>query len=483
MSSQQDSLREALHAASGLALQYIEALDQKPIAAQDTADALRARLDAPMPAHGSDPVEVLHDLSAAVQGGLHSIASGRFFGWVNGGSVPAALGADWLTSAWDQNASLFAVGPAASIVEEIVGTWLKDVLRLPASASFALVTGCQMAHTTCLAAARHRLLADRGWDVEQDGMSGAPAIRALTSTEAHGSALRAIRFLGIGESHIQRLACTSDGRLSPDALAAALNHAPATPTIVLLQAGDLNIGAFDDFEQLIPLAHARNAWVHIDGAFGLWAGASPRFAHLLRGADTADSWATDGHKWLNVPYDCGYAFVADPAAHRAAFSHAAPYIQSEGGRNAIDWTPEWSRRARGFSTYAALRELGKDGVADLIDRSCAHAHALVIRLGALPGAELVAEPQINQGLVRFRDPRPDARPTDHDAFTDQVTRGILADGQALFSNTTWKGRRAMRISVCNWQTSASDVDRVVESVARVLEQARSATLASSPSLA
>jgi glutamate/tyrosine decarboxylase-like PLP-dependent enzyme len=328
-----------------------------------------------------------------------------------------------------------------------------------------------MAHVTCLAAARHALLEQRGWNVEQEGLAGSPAIRILTSTEKHGTTVRAIRLLGLGEKHIVDLPADPQGRLIPSALQQALQADPTAPTIVVLQAGDLNIGAYDDFATLIPIAKQHGAWVHIDGAFGLWAAASPRFRHLLAGAENADSWTTDGHKWLNVPYDCGYAFVADSKAHRAAMSQRAAYLtHADNARDQLDWNPEYSRRGRGFATYAALRQLGKAGIAALIDRTCDHAHALVTRIGSLPHAEVLWEPTINQGLVRFLDPSPTAGDDAHDRFTDRIIAKILSSGEAFFTGTTWRGRRAMRVSVCNWQTSSQDVDRVCLSVAKELKQ-------------
>jgi glutamate/tyrosine decarboxylase-like PLP-dependent enzyme len=426
----------------------------------------------PLADTGLDPAKVISDLVQGVAGGINNSAGGRFFGWVIGGSLPSALAADWLTSAWDQNAGLYACAPAAAVVEEVAGKWLKDLLNLPSEASFALVTGCQMAHVTCLAAARHALLANAGWDVERKGLAGSPQIRVLTSTEKHGTLTRAIRLLGIGEDNVLSLPADEHGRLSPESLTKALYESSGLK-LVCLQAGDLNIGAFDDFSTLIPLAKSSGAWVHIDGAFGLWAAASPRYCHLLRGAELADSWATDGHKWLNVPYDCGYAFVRDREAHAAAFSHRAAYLtHAADARDQIDWTPEWSRRGRGFATYAALRQLGRQGVANLIERTCAHAHSLVMRIGALPGAEILAEPQINQGLVRFLSPTPGASEADHNAFTDSMMEAILASGQAFFTGTTWRGRRAMRVSVCNWQTSQADVDMVCDCVRHILADFR-----------
>jgi glutamate/tyrosine decarboxylase-like PLP-dependent enzyme len=461
------ALQPVLQSALTHALAYLSPENATPAGATASLQSLRDRLTLHLGDEGVAATQVLDDLAAAVAGGLHRITGGRFYGWVNGGSLPAALAADWLTSAWDQNASLYAVGPAASVVEEVAGAWLKDLLHIPATASFALVTGCQMSHFTCLAAARHALLSRAGWDVEQEGLHAAPRIRILTSTEHHGSTVRAIRLLGLGMKNIIDLPTDPQGRLLPDPLEQHLAAEPSTPTIVVLQAGDLNIGAYDDFETLIPIAHRHNAWVHIDGAFGLWAAATPRHRHLMRGAGKADSWATDGHKWLNVPYDCGYAFIADHAAHRASMTHHAAYITHDtNARDPMDWNPEWSRRARGFATYAALRQLGRTGVAELIDRCCEHAHALVTRIGSLPGAQVLWEPQINQGLVRFLDPN--ATEQDHDARTNAIIAAIIASGEAFFTGTTWRGRRAMRVSVCNWQTSAEDVDQVVQSVANIL---------------
>ncbi|GAC1421086.1 MAG: aspartate aminotransferase family protein [Acidobacteriaceae bacterium] len=370
---------------------------------------------------------------------------------------------------------MYACAPAAAVVEEIAGEWLKELLRLPGEASFALVTGCQVAHMTCLAAARHSLLARLGWDAEADGLAGAPAIRVLTSTEVHGTVPRALRMLGIGERQVVRLPADDFGRLREDALAAALEEASDAPVIVVLQAGDLNVGAFDDFRRLVPLARRHGAWVHIDGAFGLWAAASSRLRHLLEGAEGADSWATDGHKWLNVPYDCGYAFVADGAAHRAAFSARASYLtHADEARDPLDWNPEWSRRGRGFATYAALRELGRGGVARLVERCSDCARSLIEGIGRLEGAEVCWTSEINQGMVRFVHPDFASAPEDSDALTERVMAGVLASGEAFFTGTTWRGRRAMRVSVCNWQTSSADVDRVVRAVASVLLAERNA---------
>jgi len=462
--------RNALNIAFDRAVSHLEHLDETSVAATLDTTALRKRLDKPLAQTGLSPQQVIEELAADVQGGLLGSAGGRFFGWVIGGALPAAVAADWLTSAWQQNAGLYACSPAAAIVEETAGRWLKEILGLPAETSFALVTGCQMAHVTCLAAARHALLNKYGWNVETQGLYGAPPIRILSSTERHGSFERAVRLLGLGTAQIRLLEVDEQSRLLPDALENELRNQPDGPALLLLQAGDINIGAYDSFETLIPIAKDYGAWVHVDGAFGLWAGASPRLRHLVKGVDAADSWATDGHKWLNVPFDSGFAFVADAEAHRASLSQRAVYLtHAADARDQMDWNPEWSRRARAFAAYAALRQLGRDGVADLIERCCRHAHAIVMGIGELGGAEVLWTPTINQGLVRFPDQRPGATQEDHDRRTDEVIAGILKTGEAFFGGTTWRGRRAMRVSVCNWQTSDEDVQRVIHAVASVLK--------------
>jgi len=473
MTSVTSGQRPALERASELALQYLDSLDQAPVAPTATLAELRARLAAPLAEDGLPALEVVDALARGVAGGLQGSAGGRFFGWVIGAGLPAALASDWLTSAWDQNAGLYACSPAAAVAEEAAGTWLKELLGLPASASFALVTGCQMAHATCLAAARHALLERRGWDVGVQGLAGSPPIRVLSSGEMHGTTLRSLKLLGIGSAQLELLPADDAARLPPATLAAALAARPAgpaaPPTIVVLQAGDVNCGAFDDFEALVPLAHAAGAWVHVDGAMGLWAAASPAHRHLLRGAAQADSWATDGHKWLNVPYDCGYAFVADPTPHRASMAARASYLEhAADARDALDWTPEHSRRARGFATWAALRELGRRGVAELVARNCRQAGELVERIGVLPGAAIVARPQINQGLLRFLDGAAGAGEAEHDRRTDAVIAAINATGEAFFTGSNWHGRRCMRVSVSSWRTSASDVDRAVAAAAGAL---------------
>ncbi len=454
------AFRPALHAAFDEALGFLEALDDAPVGATVDPETLRNRLSRRLENESTDPVAVIHDLVRDVEGGLLGMPGGRFYAWAIGGSLPAALAADWLTSTWDQNAALCATSPAAAIAEEVVGTWLKDLLRLPECASFALVTGCQLAHVTCLAAARHSLLARMGWDVEERGLYGAPALRLISSANRHASIDRAVRLLGLGLQNVEFIAPDAQERMDAHALRRALQAERERPTIVLLQAGDINTGAFDSFETLVPIAKEAGAWVHVDGAFGLWAGASPSYRHCIDGADAADSWATDGHKWLNVPFDSGYAFVADAQSHSASMSTRAPYIAAtSAARDQIDWNPEWSRRARGFTTFAALRQLGRNGVAELIDRSCLHARSLVSGIGQLDGAQVLWEPIINQGLVRFTD----------DARTERVIDRVVKGGQAFFGATTWRGVRAMRVSVLNWQTTQADVARAVAAVADALK--------------
>jgi glutamate/tyrosine decarboxylase-like PLP-dependent enzyme len=459
--------RNALELAFDRAIFHLERLDESPVAATADIATLRAQIHKPLAREGMPPQQVIEELVRDVSGGLLGSAGGRFFGWVIGGALPASVAADWLTAAWQQNAALYACSPAAAVVEETAGVWLKEILGLPPQASFALVTGCQMAHVTCLAAARHALMSKHGSDVESQGLYGAPPIRILSSSERHASFERAVRLLGFGTAQIKLLPVDDECRLLPDNLEEELSKYDG-PTIVLLQAGDINIGAYDSFETLIPIAKRSGAWVHVDGAFGLWAGASPRLRYLVEGIEGADSWATDGHKWLNVPFDSGFAFVADAEAHRASLSVRAAYLtHASGARDQMDWNPEWSRRARAFPAYAALRQLGRDGVADMIERCCRYAAGIVTGIGELRGAEVIWKPVVNQGLVRFLDQRAGATEEDHDRRTDEVIAAISKTGEAFFGGTTWRGRRAMRVSVCNWQTSEEDVERVLKAVAGV----------------
>jgi aromatic-L-amino-acid decarboxylase len=459
---------DALGCAFGHARAHLDGLDAAPVAARVTPAALRNALDRELPAKGTPPRQVIDELVADTAGGLNGSQGGRFFAWVIGGGLPSAMAADWLTTVWDQNAGLYACAPAASVVEEIAGRWLKELFGLPAEASFAFVSGTQMAHVTCLAAARHSVLAARGWDVERKGLAGSPRIRILANADRHGSVDRAVRLLGMGLDAIEPLAVDDAGGVTPEALAAAL-EASEDPAIVVLQAGELNAGTFDPFDRLAPVAQAAGAWVHVDGAFGLWARVSDRRRDLGRGLELCDSWTADGHKYLNVPYDSGFAFVRDAAAHRAAMTLAASYLPpADGARDALDWNPEFSRRARAFPVYAAVRELGREGLADLVERTCRHAAALTARIGGLEGAEVVVSPVLNQGLVRFIAPEVGASDGDHDRRTEAVIAAVNRTGVAMFGGVTWRGRRAMRISVCNWRTTDDDVERTVAAVAGVL---------------
>jgi aromatic-L-amino-acid decarboxylase len=447
---------------------YLSTLDSRPVGVKLSAALLRRRLGGPLPEIGNDAVTVIDELVANTEGGHIGSASARFFAWVTGGALPSALAADWLTAIWDQNAAMYASGPAAAVVEEIAGEWMKDLLDLPRTASFAFTTGCQQAHFTCLAAARATVLRNAGWNVTADGLFGAPPVNVLVSEHRHGSIDRALRFLGFGNRSLVPLATGPRGNIRPDALEAALNEHTG-PKIVVLNAADLNIGAFDAAERLIPPAKQADAWVHVDGAFGLFARASRTKRALVAGVEMADSWATDAHKWLNVPFDCGMAFVKDVAAHRASMTISASYLPAGSDvRDQIDWTPEWSRRGRGFAVYAALRELGRSGVEDLVDRCCAHAHQLVTGIGKLRGAEILWKPTLNQGLVRFLDSRKGASAASHDVRTDATIAAINATGEAFFSGTTWRGKRAMRISVVNWHTTEADVERTIDAVRRAL---------------
>jgi glutamate/tyrosine decarboxylase-like PLP-dependent enzyme len=458
----------ALETALQRALEYLNQVDDRPVGPTVSLTELRTRFCSAWNAEGIDAPQVIDDLVRGTDGGLNNSVNARFYAWVIGGSLPSALAADWLTSTWDQNAGMYAVSPAGAVVEETVGSWLKELFGLPPQTSFALVTGCQMAHTTCLAAARSWLLKKHAWDVERQGMAGSPAITVLCGTR-HATIDRTLRLLGFGDASLKTLSTNPSSGLDPGTLEEALHKLKGKPALVLLQAGDVNTGGFDDFGSLIPIARNYGAWAHVDGAFGMWAQASPRYEYLGRGMQRAHSWATDGHKWLNVPYDCGYAFVAEPEAHRASMSYHASYLSHQStARDPLDWNPEFSRRARGFASYAALRELGRNGLRELIERNCDCAHELVTGLARLDHVEVLSHPVINQGLVSFLDPA--GRPSDE--WNDRVIAEIAKEGTSFFSGTTWNGRRAMRISVSNWQTSRDDVNRTIAGVRLALETLR-----------
>ncbi|OYU16406.1 MAG: aspartate aminotransferase family protein [Alphaproteobacteria bacterium PA4] len=454
---------DTLDIAFAEARRFLATLDTRPVASRGTPAEMRAPLPADFPATGLPAADVVRAIAAAAEPGLTGNASGRFYAWVKGGALPAALATDIMCSAWDQNAVLASTSPAGAVLEEVAGRFLLQALRLPPDCSYAFVTGCQMAHATALAAARHAVLARAGWDVEARGLFGAPPIRVLANAHHHSSLTRALRLLGFGTDSIVPLHGDAPGKVSAAALTEALAAAaPGTPTIVALNAGDLNIGACDDFATLCPIAQAAGAWVHVDGAFGLWVNASPRLAPQVAGIERADSWATDGHKWLNTPYDCGMAITRDPAAHSAAMRMTAAYLTTGGPvRDPMDFTPEWSRRARALPALAALMELGRDGLAAMIERCCDHAAAIYDGIAALPGATGLARPTMNQGLIRF-----DA--ADGRNISDAVIAAINASGEAFLSGGTWHGERVMRISVCGWNTSADDVARTVAAAGAAL---------------
>jgi len=455
--------KEVLDETVRYAVDYLEGLPERPVGSTASLAELRAALDGPLPPGPQDPRAVIASLAAAADPGVLASSSGRFFGFVVGGAMPAALAADWLTSVWDQNAGLYVLGPAAAVVEDVAARWLAELLGLPAGVSAGFVTGAQMANLTGLTIALREVLGRAGWDVASAGLWGAPRVRVLAGQGRHGTIDRALRFLGAGTGAIVEVEMDDQGRMRPDALRAALDRG-AGPAIVCAQLGNVNSGALDPVGELCDLAHAAGAWVHVDGAFGLWAAASPRLRQLVAGVERADSWATDAHKWLNVPYDSGLVFCAHPEAHRAAMGARAGYLVhgADGERDALDYGPEHSRRARGFAVYAALRSLGRDGVAALVERCCALAARFADRLSAAGDAEVLAEVVLNQVLVHF--PGDDAR-------TRSVIDRVQRDGTCWMSGTTWQGRAAMRISVSNWSTTEDDVDRSVAAILRCAREA------------
>ena len=441
-----DDLRELFELTAAIAADFYETLPDRPVYPRASVAELHAALSAPLPEHGLPARTVIAELAAAVDPGLVAEASGRYFGFVVGGALPASIAADWLTSTWDQNAGLFVLGPSASIVEQAAGAWLIELLGLPRHASFGFVTGAQMANFTALAAARHHVLAHAGWDVERDGLQGAPKIRVVVGAKRHGTIDRALRMLGLG-APTDIVPVDAEGRM----LAGELRIGDE-PTIVCAQAGEVNTGASDPFHAIADARDvAPNAWVHVDGAFGLWAAATDSLRHHVDGADRADSWSTDAYKWLNVPYDSGLVFTAHPDSHSAAFSARAAYlIVDDEKREQLDWNPEHSRRARGFTVYAAIRALGRTGIAELVERTCAHARTFAARLEVM-GAEVLNTVELNQVLFRFTD----------DARTEAALAAVQAGGEAWMSGTVWDGRPAIRISVSNWQTSDDDVERTL----------------------
>jgi glutamate/tyrosine decarboxylase-like PLP-dependent enzyme len=451
---------QALETAAAHATRFLRELAERPVAARVGAEELRARLGGPLPEHPVDPAEVVDQLAKLADDGLVASAGPRYFGFVVGGSLPAALAADWLAAAWDQNAGLYVLAPAAATVEDVAAGWLLELFGLPAGASTGFVTGGLGANFTGLAAARHAVLAAAGWDVERDGLQGGPPVEVVVGAERHVTIDVALRYLGLGSGRLRVVPADGQGRMDPAALPEVL-AACSGPTIVCAQAGNVNTGAFDPLAEIIPAAHDHGAWVHVDGAFGLWAAASPGLRHLVAGVEQADSVATDAHKWLNVPYDSGLVFVTRPEAHRAAFAKVAAYLTPAQGseRDPDGLVPEGSRRARGFPVWAALRSLGRSGVAELIERCCGHARRFADALAAADGVEVLNQVVLNQVLARFPDPG-----GDHDGRTRAVVRRVQDGGELWLGGTTWHGMAAMRISVSNWSTTAADVDRSVGAI-------------------
>jgi glutamate/tyrosine decarboxylase-like PLP-dependent enzyme len=466
---------ELLARTADLASTYLAALADRPVGRPVDVMRLREALGGPLPEVGSDPAEVVEWLAASADAGLVGSAGPRYFGFVIGGSLPAALATDWLVSTWDQNAFVYVSSPAAAVAEEVAGAWLVDLLGLPPETSVGFVTGVTTANFTALAAARHHVLARGGWDVERFGLQGAPAVTVVTHDGTHATVYASLQMLGLGREgdRVRRIAADDVGRMRPDALRDALATIDG-PVIVCAQAGNVNTGAFDPFEALIPIAHERGAWVHVDGAFGIWAAAVPSLRDRMAGHDQADSWSTDAHKWLNVPYDSGLVFIRDRAAHHAAMTFGAPYyvVSATGERDPYNWVPESSRRARGFAVLAALRSLGRSGLVDLIERDCALARRMAERLRVGPGVRIMNEVALNQVLVRFDAVgAEDPDGTVGDARTREVIAAVQRDGTCWLGGTTWQGRAAMRVSVSSWRTTEADIDlsaaAILECVARV----------------
>jgi glutamate/tyrosine decarboxylase-like PLP-dependent enzyme len=452
-----DEYDTALARAADHARAWLDSVGERSVGPRTTAEELVKVFGGPLPTGPTAPAEVIDLLASGAEPGLMAIGSGRFFGWVMGGTLPAALAADWLVSAWDQNAGMRPATPAVVALEEVAGEWLLDLLGLPGGADVGFVTGATMANFTALAAGRHAVLQRVGWDVQGDGLYGAPKIHVLVGAERHDTVDLALRYLGLGRPTV--VEADGEGRIRIDALARALARIPAgEPIIVCLQAGNLHSGAFDPFGAAIASAHDREAWVHVDGAFGLWAAASPELAPLTNGLSRADSWATDAHKTLNVPYDCGIAIVAQPAAVRAAVGVHASYLMADesGPGNPYEKVPELSRRARGVPAWAALRSLGRDGVGDLVSGLARQARRIADGIATIDGADVLNDVVYTQICVSFRD----------DARTRAVVARLLEDGETWMSGSRWHDREVLRISVSNWSTDDRDADRAIAAVRR-----------------
>ena len=457
--------RDLLTHTAELALEFLEGLPDRRVGPAASVDELRAGFGGPLPEQGEDAWAVVESLARAADPGLVAMAGPRYFGFVIGGRLPATLAADWLTSTWDQNAAFYATSAAAAVVVEVVAEWVQDLLDLPRGASVGLTTGCTMANFTGLAAARHAVLARAGWDVESQGLFGAPEIDVVIGDEAHATIYTSLQMLGLGRDRVKKVPSDGQGRMRAEALREALQSCSG-PLIVCAQMGNVNTGAFDPLPEIAAAVRERRGWLHVDGAFGLWARVSPGLSQLAEGAGRADSWAVDAHKWLNVPYDSGIVIVNDPGSHRAAMTISASYLVQTAGheRDPFDWTPELSRRARGFTVWAALRSLGRAGARDLVERCCAHARRMADRLRSDPRVEILNEVVLNQVLVRFHPPGGG----DSDAYTREVIARVQTDGTCWLGGTTWHGMAAMRISVSNWSTAEEDIERSAAAILRTL---------------
>ncbi len=450
----------AMRRAAELSLAFLDSLDERHVGATADAAAVRERLQGTLPDAGMDPTAVVEELAAAVDPGLVASAGPRYFGFVIGGALPAAAAADWLTGAWQQNGALHALSPAAAAAEEVAGGWMLELLGLPRDASVGLPTGAGLGNAVGLAAGRRAVLAREGWDVEAKGLSGAPPITVVIGDEAHATVATALGYLGLGRERVARIPTDDQGRMQADAAVAAIDAADG-PVIVILQAGNVNTGAFDPAAAVAEAAAAHgNAWVHVDGAFGLWAATSPRLGHLVEGVSRADSWSTDAHKWLNAGYDCGFVAVRDPDAHRAAMAATAAYLMRSELRENWEYVLDSSRRARGFALYAAIRSLGREGVCAMVERCCDLATRMADALRAADGVAVLNDVVLNQVLVRFGD---------DDERTRRVIERVQAEGVAWIGGTTWHGVAAMRISVSNWSTTEADADASVASILRAVE--------------
>lgn len=441
---------------------YLESLPDRYVGARTTREELLAALRRPLSETGEDAVGVFDAIAAQGERGTLACAGPRYFGFVIGGSLPVALATDWLVSTWDQNPGIYVTSPAISVMEEVAREWLLEVLDLPRESGLGFVTGCQMAHFTALAAARHGVLRRAGWDVEADGLAGGPRVHVVTGAEAHITVDVAMRYLGFGTKALHRVETDEQGRMRADALRRKVQELPDGPMIIIAQAGNVNTGAIDPLREIAAIARERGAWMHVDGAFGLWARASRALRPHVDGIELADSWATDAHKWLNVPYDSGIAIVRHAEDHRAAMTSTAAYLVQTGGaeRDAVDWVPEFSRRGRGMPVYATLRHLGREGVEALIDRNCAHARQMAERLRGVKGVEILTEVVLNQVLVRF---------DGDDETTRRVIAGVQQEGTCWLGGTTWHDMAAMRISFSNWATSEDDVERSAEAIVKVYQ--------------